>query len=300
MGSPPNPPTGQPQPYQAGEFVPSAPANTVTFRTKDASIPSTLYLQRDDELLVTLATAVTNEVVILGARLLLPDGQIKTVSQPLAITATAYVPQTFPIQLAEGWLLGVSCSATVATSRGQTYARISLSRSGTNAPASGIVQVLCAEYITIAMAIGYPYGGVLPPVSGQGSIRYFNLGAFGAGTDFGFALVVGQRWRPQSIFATLVTSATVANRQPRLQLTQGGAFYWEIAAVANQVAGTTTRYLWTAGGPNATGIDGTVMQSMPSNAVLTGAASLGTSTFGLQAGDVWQAITVIVEEWLDV
>jgi hypothetical protein len=77
MGDPVIPLTPQqPGPMQPGEFVSASIPNVVTFGFERVPPPSTVYVQRDDLLLLTGITQVSGgDVLTITARLLLPIGQ---------------------------------------------------------------------------------------------------------------------------------------------------------------------------------------------------------------------------------
>lgn len=86
--------------------------------------------------------------------------------------------------------------------------------------------------------------------------------------------------------ARLVTSATVANRLPQLQIVSGVNALWVSPALPAQTAGLTLDYFWYPGAPTSTAVSGQMYAPMPT--VPLGAGwTVGTSTAGLQAGDQW-------------
>lgn len=104
--------------------------------------------------------------------------------------------------------------------------------------------------------------------------------------------------------AEFVTSATVANRFPHLQLLdQNGAVYWELVPATAQTEGQTTFYCWSL--DNAASANGT--------ALVDNVAAIGlpnfwvppqftwqTKTTAIAAGDQWSNVTTIYEvgdEW---
>lgn len=94
------------------------------------------------------------------------------------------------------------------------------------------------------------------------------------------------------VTAQLVTSATVANRLPSLQLIGPGAIVVaSLPASSVQAAGSTETYVWGVGLPFTSG-QGVNLVPIPTGIVLGLGWTLRTSTSGLQAGDQWSAINV--------
>lgn len=65
-----------------------------------------------------------------------------------------------------------------------------------------------------------------------------------AGTDWSLTVPAGSLYALVSVYAELVTSATVADRAPRLQLSTGDQVYLDIVPQAAQAASLTYRYQW--------------------------------------------------------
>jgi hypothetical protein len=281
-------------------FTPAGPSHDISFLIKNASTPSALYIERDDSLLMVAATSQVNEVVTYNLRVLTPDGRINDMQFQQRPT-NSRAPVTLVQVLAEGYLLSMSVNAAIATSRGQTFARAMITRSGTGV--SGAAQSLFADYVTTFSTPGYPNGRIVSPTEGQGLVYGVTVGNPAAGVDWSVNVPLNTRWRVRSWVARLTCSAAAANRQPQAQVIQGGNSVWLGQPIANIVASAIVNIA--AGGltpivsVNANGY----MLPLPPDLLLTGnatfAQSLGTATTGIQAGDQWSAIQLLVEEWLD-
>jgi hypothetical protein len=278
----------------------SGPSSAVSFAFKQIIPPSELYVNVDDQLIISGATSQTAEIVTVNVRLLLPNGRVEDMQfQIRPVNTRAVLKQAFG--LAEGFLLSISASAAVAVTRGQTFLRVALQRSasGTGNPA----YVLLADYVTTQAIPGYPNGRILSPVEGPGNILTVTLGNPGAGADWSFALPTNTRWRLQSFRATLTTSAAVANRLVRVHVdgTTGGL--WNGPAMVAQTASQVITYSGGALTP-IVGIDPTIiMLPLPPNLIINGASvavqSFGSNTTAIQGADQWSVIAALVEEWLD-
>ena len=93
-----------------------------------------------------------------------------------------------------------------------------------------------------------------------------------------------------AVTATLVTSATVANRLPALQLKDNaGHVLAQLPAQAVQAAGATIIYVWGQNQPY-TVANGLSLAPVPAGIVMAANWTVGTSTTALQVGDQWSAI----------
>jgi hypothetical protein len=301
MGSPINPTVDKfgrtPLPVN---YEPAGPSHEVNFSIRNASTPSSLYIERDDSLLIIAASSLANEVVTINARILTPDGRIQDNQWTIRPPSTrAVVTQTQV--LVEGYMLSLSAIASVATSRGETFARAMIVRSGTGV--QGAAQLLFADYVTTFVTSGFPNGRIVAPTDGQGLVYGVNVAQPGAGLDWSQAVPVNARWKIRGWKGTFTTSAAVANRQPIAVVIQGGNFTWMGHPIANI---TATQIINVAAGGNSIYVTVNTngyMLPLPGDLLLSGnatfAQSLGCQTVAIQAADQWTNISILVEEWLD-
>ena len=150
-----------------------------------------------------------------------------------------------------------------------------------------------------ARALLYMYGRT----NGQLSItpRVVAVAQPAAGADW-TVTVAGARtqnvlWIVQSIRAQLVTSATVANRNPRLTLTVAGSEVYRVSATTNQAAGVTNVYTWSEGINYATAGGSVTFEGLGRcfRAVPTGSV-IATLTNNIDTADQWSAINMLVLE----
>lgn len=130
-----------------------------------------------------------------------------------------------------------------------------------------------------------------PSLLGVASVRS-GPGAPAAGADWSNVPGVGKT--PLCVRARLVASATVANRTPQLVVTDGGGntLFFAPAAPA-QTAGQTVDYCWYPGAPITTAAGAVVLGPMPA-LPLAANWTVGTVTGGLQAGDQWSALNIVL------
>ena len=114
-----------------------------------------------------------------------------------------------------------------------------------------------------------------------------------AGADWTWTVPSSTAYQIQSIRAQLVTSSTVAARQPLLKILDlSGNVVLEAPATGTQAASLTQDYDWTAGAPSAAVSDGVVVTELPQGLILEAGWTVQTVTAALQAGDQWSLIVV--------
>lgn len=95
-----------------------------------------------------------------------------------------------------------------------------------------------------------------------------------------------------AVFAQLVTSATVANRLPALQiLDPTGHIACSLPASSVQAASLTETYLWGQGLPFSSGQNANLVP-LPTGLTLGQTWTIKTVSTALQAGDQWSAIVL--------
>lgn len=111
-----------------------------------------------------------------------------------------------------------------------------------------------------------------------------------AGADWSFVVVTARQLL--AVTATLVTSATVANRTPQLKIaTPTPVTVLLTGLLPAQAASATVVYQWYQGAPTSGAAGATETTGVPP--VVPGVNwTVGTSTTGLQVGDQWSAIVL--------
>ena len=95
-----------------------------------------------------------------------------------------------------------------------------------------------------------------------------------------------------AVTADLNTSAVVANRNPRLRITDGlGHTLLWVSSSPAQTATQTVHYSWAVGG-SAVSSGQVTSEVLPSGIVLPSGATVGTLTVALDAGDQWSNIVL--------
>lgn len=277
-------------------FVVASSPPQIGFLKRGVQPPSGVYVEASDVLVFACATSATGELVTVSYRLLRFDGALIhgqfTIQPPNTRVVTAHQEP-----LAEGFLLSMSCKATIATTRGVTFARAFLTKPGLGAGQPSYM--LMTNYVTTAMASGFPNGRLLEPVEGPGNTRYVSVVPPVAGADWSTVVPTNARWALNSIIFALQTSAVAGNRFVDI-LTQGGpgtSFrgFAEAAAVANAFnvfCCSPTPNKPFAGSNN-------FWLPLSQRAVRSAGTGIGTQTSGILAADQYSNIVLDVEEWLD-
>lgn len=129
--------------------------------------------------------------------------------------------------------------------------------------------------------------------------RIIKLAAPAVGVDVKATVPGAAKWWLWSLRATLATDAVVANRIPHLQITDGpnGNIVADFPAANNQGAGTTIAYAAGAG-VVAANFDSTIVFVLPVEVELLQGWTIGFKTTGLDVGDQWSALALLVTETL--
>lgn len=290
-------PSGQPAPMKDGDFTPAAQSQVVTWNMKRLAPPSPLYVTVDDVLRAGAATSTVNEVVTVSYRLLRADTGKIVLGQ---FTVHPASDRSLAIQdnpLTEGFLLSVSCKAAQANRRGITFVRLFLNPKALGAGQPGLMMM--ADYVTQAMAPGYPNGRTTNPTEGPGVVYPVFVANPAAGTDWAVSVPPNALWNVQSVTSLLTCSAAVANRNVLVHVTNGVTERFTASANHASTASSTDRWNWFQAGN--TGFNGLNQVNAPWPASFRVAIgdSIGTVTLGMQAADQWSSICLWVEEWLE-
>lgn len=314
------PTPGQPKTGPDPSFQSASVPSLVTFEFNDLVPPSNVYINTGDGFAISWFSQLANINPVITARLLLPFGpisgqpdrgetdiegdkririgQVVIFQQQLNAAAVGIAAsQFFPLQ--EGYLLSVSAGVLLGqvVKRGQTYVSLGLQR----ASIGGFrYQELFADYIVNAGDTGWPNGRIIQSTEGPGNALTITVANPAAGADWTQAVPVGARWRLVSWAATLTTSATVANRLVRAQITDAGNIPYSWGAPTQAVPASTAAIvsaLQSTTPPVAT--ETSVACVVPSNPYLFAGDKIGTNTLNIQAGDQWSNIRIKIEQWVE-
>jgi hypothetical protein len=277
-------------------FVVESVKPNVGFLKRGIQPPSSVYVETTDVLVVGCATSQTGELLTVNYRLLRFDGIV--IHGQFTIQPTNNrLPSIHQEQLAEGFLMSVSCKATVATTRGMTFVRAFLTK-----PSLGAGQpsyMLMADYVTTNMAPAHPNGRILTPVEGPGNLFLINSGSPPAGAEFTINVPVNARWRLNTVAANLATDAVVPVRTPRLVVFSGAHGPFIGGGTFGQPGSGFFTYSWSSGLPFIYDNVNTVIEPLPVDFILPSGMTIQSNTHNLDVADQWSVASFLVEEWLD-
>jgi hypothetical protein len=282
---------------QFAEPIYSLPTG-VSFSTRDLQPPAAHYISLNDQIRIAMYCVQAGGTVTVRARLLRTDGQITIFEQAIACTNTPN-GRFSAFTLAEGFLLSV----TAQLSNGDTnnvppFIMVSLARGVSGSPQD--VLVLLSDYVTVKGAISWSGGSSRRPYDGVGWPQLFSVSGPAPGANWSLLLPPGLRLNPISIKATLVTSAIVANRIPRLALNFNGVTVYEAEPAAAQTASTTIVYEWAPGAVASVGAGGRVTMPIPGGYIGHNNDTISVSTAAIDAGDQWGSISVFANVTYDI
>jgi hypothetical protein len=323
LPAPGQPKTG-PDPTFTGGSVP----NIVSFLFDQVGPPSSVYIQRDDQVLISGVSTAAGESITVQGRLLLPyalsagqpdqgrgpgEGGAPIVGPGIIVPfqstfalGTGLNSAKLLIAQTEGYLLSLSVSANVATQRGQTFVRAWLNRGAQNIINPNAFYLLFADYCTTVGAVGYPIGRVINPVEGPGIIQQYAPSNPAAGADFSVSSAPTGRIRLQTLLAKLVTSATAGNRVVgfTLAMSSPAGVCFRAQDSTPIAASTTVFYNFVQGstfyrGGGAIGTEVDVVLPAPVPWYGRTSITIASVTQGLLAGDQWSNIILETEEWME-
>jgi len=291
MDAPPTTiPTG-PQPSQIQTRPPF-----VAFKPDNVPPSQYLYLQEGDFVLFNILSNVVNYTLTFRYRYLTPLGEIKEGTQQLVNTGQVIFTAKF--HPGECWILTLALQQTGGlVSNSWYFAQIHIVRGYLNTTDLFSHGAIWEGYVLGVSAHGWP--GTTPQRStdGAGTLRSITGNTPAGGADISETVPQNRRWNLLSFFATLTTSAVVANRQPILQVNDGAHNLLSIDAAANVVASTAIQITWAPGFLTANGIRGDQIAPIPTPTSMKGTYKINTFTANLQAGDSWSAPQYLVQEW---
>lgn len=259
---------------------------------------SPLYMQQDDYLALSAYNSVDSVVLSLHYRFIDADTGRPTVGEMhLTPTTDRVVTRTFA-SLGQGWLTHARVVLSAGTpKRGQCFVRLSVQKGDTTA-GFGWGQLI-ANYITAALSPSWPHDKLYSSLEGPGCIRSITGTDPAAGAEISETVPAGARWQLICLHATLVNSATVANRLPSLVVDDGTTIYYRSIDTGSLTASNTYPISWSAYGGVAQAAVRMAGAPIPANLLLTAGHRMRTITNGIDSGDNWGAPQYVVEEWIE-
>jgi len=259
--------------------------------------PAALYISPNEQLVVDSWGYACQLPVFIKLRMLRPGGYVDTTVYMHQPSSDRSLVTTYH-DLAEGHLLTAMVYAMGSGyHRGQVYMNVGLQRG------EGAVGVyhhqLIAGYVTTSSALVWPWARLESSVEGPGLIRPVAGADPAAGAEVLVTVPAGARWRPLTVFAVLVSDATVADRTPIWHIDDGAADLWIMYSGVPQTATLTWAHVLSRQGVlrGSSGAGGTHLP-MPELVLLAG-YRIRTQTVGMVGGDNWGAPQLLVEEWIE-
>jgi hypothetical protein len=278
--------------------IPTA-LEAVEFLSKGIPPPSNVYIGKDDCLFITTYASAAALRVDVRGRILLGNGRA-TVLEFSNVPNSNRTANTTLFALGEGWMLNLAIFlGSGACKRGQCYVVVGLAQ---GLETSHLKHTIIAQgYVGTGVNQAWPGNRLEQPTEGAGWVRRVSGTNPAAGVEVHEAVPTGARWRLLSLFETLVTSATVANRRPVFLFGDASSFtFFNASAPVVQAASLTVFYCASPGLAFDTAPDATrVNLGIPTSMLLGAGFTIDTLTTNLQAGDDWIAPSMLVEEWIE-
>lgn len=187
-------------------------------------------------------------------------------------------------------------TTSTALERGEFWAQIFLRANGER------IFKLASGYITRQSGLNWPLVQNDFEFAGGGKIRRVTGANPAAGAECADAVTDNQHWILKGYIVTLVTDATAANRRVHLTFqANGSTVTTEVFGLVDQTASQTIKYCFVPYGHVLDELDNSVIQvPLPPDMHLLSAATIGTSTTNLQAGDNFGSPSILIESFLEL
>lgn len=268
----------------------------VGFTTQGVFPPSALYVSRDDVLQLSVHNPGTATTLSLSLRFLSPDGEVHPELYTFAPASVGNTPQLFTVQHAEGFLISASLFGTNAA-RGQVFVQLYL-KHGVGSGDTMLGHILLQGYVSADDFLGFPQSPVESALNGRGALVLSTVANPAAGAQWSFTVPQGVRYELKSVRADFIANATVLNRVPALRFTDSGGnnfsiISWPAVVTASQIPTLTA-------GPGLTGVSNAVVQTVAlhNNLLLGPGYVIDTNSTVMAAGDQWQNIRILTEQWI--
>lgn len=201
--------------------------------------------------------------------------------------------------LPRGYLQNVTVFATSgAPARGQTFVRLQVIRG--RGAAAIVLGTIVQGYITANQDRAWPGSVLEGSLEGDGYFRSLTGTDPAAGAECAEVVPTGARWQLVAWRVGLLTDATVQNRNVQLRyLNTAAGTVVELVAGGNQPASVSRFHCFVDLGSVGTLASGNFLSTLPAGVVSLAGESIVTTTFGLTAGDNFEAPRYLVREWLE-
>lgn len=160
------------------------------------------------------------------------------------------------------------------------------------------VHQLLSGHISGLQGLSWPLSHTNSPNPTRGETAFISSNDPAAGAEISATVPTGQSWILKAVKATLVTSATVANRRVHLRVGGLSNTILDFHSLVDQAASTTRNYSFAhAGASSAAAVNNEIFVAFPAELILTEGCSITTVTDNLQAGDNYGTLGMWVERY---
>lgn len=291
VGGAPNTPPNGPAPSN-----PQSSPSLVGFDPKQAVPQQPIYFQRNDYFgFITLSNLAQCNVHI-SYRWLTPQGELKEGQLDTGIFNGNNITL---MPLYEGWLISFALRQTVSPpSGGWTFTQALVFRNPLSPSLPGNPHALFWQgFVPFTTSNGWPGTPAKEITDGAGVLRSITGTTPAAGAEISEIAPIQRRWNLLALTATLVTSATVANRDPVFLIDDGVNTLYKGVGIVAQPAGGTVGYSLSPVIASQAFLSGNNPCPFPIPFPMKASFRIKSNTLGLQAGDQWSAPQYLVQEW---
>jgi hypothetical protein len=246
------------------------------------------FTQLGDYYKITVYSQVTPCEISVAGRLRSPEGEFSNFDHRINV-ATSGLQTIFRPSSGAWWIMSIMASVVSGTvNPGDVSVKVELTQGV--APGNQPHDLLLFGYpsnFTPASPM-YP----LPPARAGLVFTGTNPAA---GAEISETVPAGQRWKIKFISATLLTSAVVANRFPRLQFLRAGTMYARLPAGFVIPASSSMTALWANVGATNTISSTATIAVLPDLPPVEAGDVINTSTLVLDVADDWGAPVIYYE-----
>lgn len=271
-------------------FTPRPPE--VRHAAAGVSPPAPAYIAPGENLIVRSVSSVAAAEVVVTIRVLSTQGTIH-VTRYSHTTGSSRTPISSYHPLTEGWLLSLTVTTpSTAIHRGSCHVTVNLQfgEAATGVPYATLV----SDFLVGTNYLAWPGGRIVSMSQFPGELAVVQSADPAAGSEFIYTVPANTRLKVRGGYAQLVTDATVANREPTIQIDDGALVFLTTSASAAQTASLTRTYYPIPGGPSGNALS-VYHWPLPHTLILGPGSRVQSVTAALQAGDNWGRLTLFVE-----
>ena len=162
------------------------------------------------------------------------------------------------------------------------------------------VHALLAGYVYRNNSLTWPMADIKPSDPTPGRITAVSGANPAAGVHATISVPDGQNWRVLAVDITLVTDATISERNFQLIFEVGGSPAFRSVPTINQNASETKQYTFQVGTPGTRFVEtNNIIAGIPPNIIIPAGDIITTGGPAMIAGDNFGAMTVTIERWLE-